>query len=70
MTGTKYAKDYSAGQKIKNGKRAVSEGEIIEFAAKYDPFPFHIDPQVQKNRFWRVDFKWLDDGIGLARNDA
>ncbi|MBC2640407.1 MULTISPECIES: MaoC/PaaZ C-terminal domain-containing protein [unclassified Rhodococcus (in: high G+C Gram-positive bacteria)] len=40
---TVYADDFEAGQRIPLGCRFVSEEEIVEFARKWDPFPFHLD---------------------------
>ena len=44
-----YFEDLSIGQKIKIGPISVSEKEIIEFAEKYDPQPFHIDAEKAKD---------------------
>ena len=67
MTMAKYAEDYFAGLKFEIGKRTVSESEIIEFAKKYDPFPFHVDPQAAKETVfgelissgWMTALIWL-----------
>ncbi len=39
----KYVEDYNAGDIFKLGKYIPKKKEIIDFAKKYDPFPFHID---------------------------
>ena len=44
-----YFEDLSIGQKIKIGPISVTEKEIIEFAKKYDPQPFHIDAERAKD---------------------
>jgi acyl dehydratase len=44
-----YFEDLSVGEKIKIGPISVSEEEIIEFAKKYDPQPFHIDKDKAKD---------------------
>ena len=44
-----YFEDLSIGQKIKIGPISVTEKEIIEFAKKYDPQPFHIDAEKAKD---------------------
>ena len=41
----RYAQDYKAGDAFDLGPYIVSRDEIIEFARKYDPFPFHVDEQ-------------------------
>ncbi|HYC41483.1 MAG TPA: MaoC family dehydratase [Noviherbaspirillum sp.] len=38
-----YFEDFEPGKTIDVGSRTVSEEEIIEFATKYDPQPFHVD---------------------------
>ena len=39
----RYAEDFQIGDIIDLGDYKVSREEIIEFAKKYDPFPFHVD---------------------------
>ncbi len=36
--------DFEVGFRFETGSKSLSEAEIIEFARKYDPQPFHIDP--------------------------
>lgn len=38
-----YFEDFEAGKIIDVGSRTVSEEEIIDFATKFDPQPFHVD---------------------------
>ncbi len=38
-----YFEDFEAGQKINVGTRTVTEEEIIDFATRFDPQPFHVD---------------------------
>lgn len=40
----RYFEDYVPGSTHELGSIKVSEPEILEFAAKYDPQPFHVDP--------------------------
>jgi acyl dehydratase len=40
-----YFEDFFPGQVIELGQRQVSEEEIIDFATRFDPQPFHVDPQ-------------------------
>ncbi len=40
-----YFEDYIAGAEQEVGSVSLSEAEIIEFASKYDPQDFHIDPE-------------------------
>ena len=39
-----YLEDFVLGERFISQSLTVSEAEIIEFAKKYDPQPFHIDP--------------------------
>jgi acyl dehydratase len=37
--------DFQVGQVIEAGPATVSEAEILEFATRYDPQWFHVDPE-------------------------
>lgn len=41
-----YFEDFQAGQIIEVGQVSVSEEEILEFARRFDPQPFHVDREV------------------------
>ena len=41
----RYFEDYAEGAVVEYGPIAVSEAEIVEFARRYDPQPFHVDAQ-------------------------
>ncbi len=43
MTTERYLEDYSAGEVVRAHGVTLSEADIIEFAFRYDPQPFHID---------------------------
>ena len=43
-----YFEDFAVGQKFPSATRRVEAQEIVEFAAKYDPQPFHLDPEAAK----------------------
>ena len=38
-----YFEDFEVGKTIEVGTRTINEEEIVEFAMKYDPQPFHVD---------------------------
>ncbi|MFL5926288.1 MAG: MaoC family dehydratase [Gaiellaceae bacterium] len=40
----RYFEDFTVGDVTELGSVTVSEGEIVEFASRYDPQPFHVDP--------------------------
>jgi acyl dehydratase len=41
----RYLEDYVPGSSAEFGAARVSEDEILTFAERYDPQPFHTDPQ-------------------------
>lgn len=47
-----YLEDLQIGQKIKSGTIKVTQAEIIAFAAKFDPQPFHLDPAAAQTSFF------------------
>jgi acyl dehydratase len=40
----RYWEDFRIGDTTEVGPVTVSEAEIVEFATRYDPQPFHVDP--------------------------
>lgn len=40
----RYFEDYKVGESFEYGDYTVTEEEIIEFASRYDPQSFHVDP--------------------------
>ena len=44
----KFAEDYKAGDSFELGQFEVTREEVVEFAQKYDPFPFHVDDEAAK----------------------
>jgi acyl dehydratase len=47
-----YFEDFQVGQTIELGSYTITKEEIIEFALKYDPQPFHIDEEKAKDSFF------------------
>ena len=45
----RYFEDYVVGVVHEFGSIEVTEAEIIDFAKRYDPQPFHIDPAAAQN---------------------
>lgn len=45
----RYFEDYIAGHIHEFGSIGVTEEEIIEFARRYDPQPFHTDPHAARD---------------------
>lgn len=44
----RYLEDMTAGETIEVGGYTVSEEEILDFARRYDPQPFHLDAEAGK----------------------
>jgi len=40
-----YFEDFVVGQRVALGSVEVLESEVLEFARRYDPQPFHTDPE-------------------------
>ena len=63
----RFAEDFKIGDIFELGEYEVTRQEIVEFAKKYDPFPFHInDEAAQKSVFegiissgWLTALVWL-----------
>ena len=63
----RYAEDFSSGQIFDLGKKRITKSEILEFARKFDPFPFHVDETyAEKTVFggliasgWHTALIWL-----------
>ncbi|WP_151446474.1 MaoC family dehydratase [Lacisediminimonas profundi] len=43
-----YLEDFYVGQKIELGSFSFSEEEILEFANRFDPQPFHVQPEAAR----------------------
>ena len=48
----KYFEDIAVGEVLDLGQRAVCADEIIAFATKYDPQPFHTDAKAAEESFF------------------
>jgi acyl dehydratase len=44
----RYFEDYAVGSAFSGGPIAVDAAEIMAFAQRYDPQPFHIDPEAAR----------------------
>jgi len=49
---TRWFEDIEEGQVSEFGDYLMTQEEIVEFASKYDPQPFHIDPEAAKTSFY------------------
>lgn len=48
MTGKYYWEDFYVGQCLQLGQRHVTREEVLEFARRYDPQPFHTDEEAAR----------------------
>jgi acyl dehydratase len=44
----RYLEDFKVGEKFTSAKLTVSEADILDYAHKYDPQPFHKDKEAAK----------------------
>ena len=44
----KYWEDFTVGETAGLGSHAITQDEILAFARKYDPQPFHTDPEAAR----------------------
>ncbi|MFM7027567.1 MAG: MaoC family dehydratase [Chakrabartia sp.] len=50
-----YLEDIKVGQKVSFGRYEVTRDEVMDFARKYDPQPFHLDDEAAaKTHFGRL----------------
>jgi acyl dehydratase len=59
--------DLSPGQIITAGPRPVTAEEIVEFAKRYDPQPFHIDAAAAQASRWKglIASGWMTCSIAM-----
>lgn len=61
----RYFEDYRVGEVFEFGDELVTEQEIVEFANRYDPQPFHVDPAAAMNSSFGglIASGWMTAGI-------
>ena len=47
-TSERYFEDYRVGEAFEFGDYPITEEEIVDFASRYDPQPFHLDKEAAK----------------------
>lgn len=60
--------DFHEGQVIDAGRQRVDEAEILEFASRYDPQPFHVDRAAASATRWGglIASGWHTCGIAMS----
>ena len=48
-----YFEDLTVGQRFESGSYTLEADEIREFALRFDPQPFHTDPEAARDSFFR-----------------
>lgn len=59
--------DFVAGARFQSAHRDVGEDEIIAFARRYDPQPFHVDPAAAAASRWGglIASGWLTCAVAM-----
>ncbi len=47
-----YYEDYVPGERFEGAPEALTEAEIIAFGRRFDPQPFHVDPQAARGSIY------------------
>lgn len=60
-------RDFVAGARFQSAHRDVGEDEIIAFARRYDPQPFHVDPAAAAASRWGglIASGWLTCAVAM-----
>jgi acyl dehydratase len=55
------------GMQIGGGRRTVTEAEIIEFATRYDPQWYHLDPARAQDSRWKglISSGWMTCAVAM-----
>jgi acyl dehydratase len=48
----RFFEDYTVGEAFEYGDHQITEDEIVEFARRYDPQPFHIDAEAARQSIY------------------
>jgi acyl dehydratase len=61
----RYFEDYQTGEVFEFGDYLVTQEEIIEFAKRYDPQPFHVDEQAAEHSSFGglISSGWMTAGV-------
>jgi len=53
MDSERYLEDFHVGQTSQSASLSVSAEDILDFAARFDPQPFHLDPVAAEQTLFR-----------------
>jgi acyl dehydratase len=62
-----YWEDFKVGERIEMGRHTFTEAQIIDFAQRFDPQPFHVDPVAAKDSFFGglIASGWHTCSVGM-----
>ena len=65
----RYFEDYPVGTVLDLGSAAVDRDELIAFAQRYDPQPFHVDPQAARASVYGglIASGWMTGSLMMRR---
>ena len=66
----RYLEDFQPGEVIEVGSHTFTKDEIVDFATRYDPQPFHMDEQAARKSPWGglIASGWHTIGILMRLN--
>ncbi|MBT2324470.1 MaoC family dehydratase [Variovorax paradoxus] len=53
MAGTLYLEDLAPGARFTSAEHALDAAQIVDFAKRFDPQPFHLDAEAAKSTFFQ-----------------
>lgn len=64
---TLYWEDFKVGEVHEMGRHTFTAEEIVEFAARFDPQPIHVDPEAAKATFYGgiIASGWHTCSVGM-----
>ena len=73
-----YWEDFEPAQTLDLGSRTVTEEEILEFARRWDPQPFHVDPEAARETVfggliasgWHTGAMWMRMYVDTVLGDG
>lgn len=63
----RWFEDYQPGEVFEFGDHHVTQDEIIDYARRYDPQPFHLDPVAARDSLYGdvIASGWMSAGIAM-----
>jgi acyl dehydratase len=63
----RFFEDYPVGETASFGEYTITEAEIVDFATRYDPQPFHLDPVAARDSVFGglVASGWMTAGAAM-----